>query len=230
MKHVACVATLVLGLMSTASAGNADSPKAVAAAIKRALGTEKGLGQALGRAKALRKDHTDKQLAPVLKALGGAFKKSKVTPRWVVLETLEELKIKGSYPLFKKLLDVPKKLTSTSIRNLHYRAIRMAGALREDGSMGDLEKVLKHEDRGIARGAARALASFAEIEDKEAKRELALRLVKRLGKLEKMAKKKDEKAVAYATNVIGELNKTIEALTGESGPSTAAEWKEKLGA
>ena len=99
---------LVTALPSTAMAKNAtlDTPKRVATALKRGLSKGEGVGEAFKRAAALKGKFTDKELKPVVTALGRAFKQNVKNYKLLALKALAALHVDGSYGQFAKLLKI----------------------------------------------------------------------------------------------------------------------------
>ncbi len=222
-------ACLVLLFASPASAENAkqpDTPKSLAKALKKGLGDGK-TGGLWERAAALKGKFSDKEMQPLVKALGRAFNQSNKNFKILALKTLAELGVPGSYGQFSKLMKIPKKVEGRETRAIYLQAIKSAGALHEENALADIEKLLEHPDTSFARGAVWALAGYVDLEAKK-KDKLIQRLVKNLAALERQTKDKKTEISKRATTLVPHVNTTLEKLTGEEGPKTAAEWEERL--
>ncbi len=220
---------LVAPREAQAKSKKADTPKRVAAALKVGITKGDDVSLAFERAAALKDKFTAKEMKPVLKELGRAFKQDKKGLQLLALKTYVTLNVAGTYPHIAKLLKLPAKVVGIETRTVRIRAIKAAGTMHEEAALPDLENLLGHPDIAFSRTAAQALASYTVLpDDKRAK--LVTRLLKRLAQLEKQAKDRKPAVAKAATTLITVLNPTIEKLTGKQGATTAAAWKKLLAA
>jgi len=202
-----------------------DKVKEAAALITKALASNDATATqaALTHAESLRDRYTDKQLAPITRAIGKGVTHKNEQIATVAIESLGKLKARGSGKLLGKLISPPTTVKAERVA-LHQAAIRAAGSIHDPETLRTLEKLLVHANADIAVTAAEALVGY-KVLDAKPKAAMLKRLVTALTKLEKAttAAKTDEQR-ERAERVGGAVAATLSGLTRKEGLVKSSEW------